>query len=327
MPLGALVSLFILCGFEISLHVFSKHFPEPVLWGTGEPSSKIAIAGRVAEQSVGEYTILIQGPSHASVGIDPNILTLAFEKNPIFAFNAGLNGRTYPVIDFCSEHVFEDLFKPDMVVLTASPVIFNKNNLWMERNTSEFMSSPMPKHLAARGIKRAWLGFLTKHLELYRLRKREFGLSRGWVDGQLKYDDRGFHPLEGTYTEEAKQKFLNTDHPYQKILRSIEFGGPSLVAFDRMVERLRKKKVDVVVVNMPFRSDLLEVSSGLKDEYQVYLQQMEERAQTLGFLWLDYADLDLVTDQEFRDVDHLNKNGAAKITLQLANDIQNYVVR
>lgn len=326
MPLGALVSLFILGGIEISLHVLSKHLPEPVLWGTGEPSSKIAIAGRVAEQSVGLYTILIQGPSHASVGIDPNVLKLAFEEQSVFAFNAGLNGRTYRVIDFCSQHVFEDLFKPDLVVLTASPVIFNENNLWMERNTSEFMSSPMPKHLAARGINRAWLGFLSKDLELYRLRKREFGLSRGWVDGKLKYDDRGFRPLEGTYTEVERQKFFSADHPYQKILRSIKGGGPSLVAFDRMVTRLNEKKIDVVVVNMPFRSDLLQVTPGLKDDYQVYLKQMEERAQTLGFLWLDYADLDLFTDQEFRDVDHLNKNGASKVTLQLAEDIRNYVV-
>lgn len=302
---------------EGGLHLVEDRLPEPVLWGGGEVSAKVAQASSLS----GGADVLLLGPSHASIGLSPACMKEVEGFGDQKVYNGGLNGRTFTVIDFVSEHVYEPELQPKVVVVTASPVILNGNNEWMERNSAEFFNAPFPSALQAGGVRKGWGLFLAKNVNLYKFRRRERGLSKGYVSGKQVLDRFGYHAIEGKFDEEKREELARKNHPYQSIMSEHSFDGPSVDSFQALVKRLQENGSEVVVLNTPFRAELLEISKEGAADYERYLGQVKAATAELGAHWWDYQKNTTLTDEDFADVDHLNVKGARTVSMRLAQDL------
>jgi len=316
-PKAAALALLIVAGAEATLHVFADRLPEPVLWGAGEASTKIAQAERLAAAQPGRVDVLILGPSHASVGLSPEALLAACAREGMTAFNGGINGRDYPVVAFVYEHVYAPRLAPRTVAITANPICFNRNAPLLAHNTAEFFDAPAPRALTRDGLAGWWRGVLAHDFALYRYRTRARGLAEGFVGGKKLLDPLGFHAVHGVFDDARKQALRARTHPYAKVWKSYEFAGASAEAFERLVGAARADGARVVVVNMPFRPELLALDAGAPAAYGAYLSAMEALRGRHGFEWLDLHAQMSLSDADFRDVDHLNEGGAAKASRAL----------
>jgi hypothetical protein len=322
-PKGALLALALVVLCEVGLHVFADRLPDPVLWGAGEASAKVAQAEALGAAATGGIDILILGPSHASVGVSPHAMLDAADGADLLIYNGGINGRDYPVLQFIFERVYLPTLRPKLIVLTASPIIFNVEHSMVAGNTLEFFEAPMPKALSADGLEGRWRRFLVNHVYLYRYRKRERGLAFGWVGGRRLLDDLGYHELNGEFDQEERERLFAPTHGYRGAWMDYEFGGMSAQAFLSIIERAEDHGIKVVVVNMPFRPELLELPPGDGEAgYREYLKTMEQLRGNHKFHWLDYQSRMALSDADFRDVDHLNSTGTRKLSVQLAEDIR-----
>jgi hypothetical protein len=306
---------------ELALHAVEDRLPQPVLWGAGEASAKVAQVVAHAREDPAGVDVLVLGPSHARTGISPYDMRKVEQGFRWSVYNGGVNGRTYSMLEFVLDHVYEPLLKPRLLVLTASPIIFTESNWRMERSSDEFFDAPMPRALRATGLESLWRQFMVEHVYLYRYRKRESGLERGFVGGQRIIDRHGFGTRIGLYTERERSELLEGHHQYKDVIDRFAFGGPSLDAFLRIVENANARRQPVIVVNMPFRDDLLRLSARGPEAYQEYLGKMKLLADRYGFTWLDYQEVLPLSDRDFLDVDHLNYSGAGKLSRRLADDL------
>jgi hypothetical protein len=310
---------------ELALHAFERRLPQPVLWGTGEASAKIAQVMARARKEPAGVDVLILGPSHARTGISPYAMRAA--DFPGSVYNGGINGRTYTMLEFALEHVYGPLLTPRLLVMTASPIIFTHSNWRMERSSDEFFDAPMPRALRAQGLERRWREFMVEHVFLYRYRKRQSRLELGFVGGKRLTDHWGFGAGFGVYNQRDRSELLEGPHQYREVLEGFAFGGPSLDAFLRIIDHANARQLPVVVVNMPFRQDLLRLSPHARQDYAAYLQHMTALSARYGFTWLDYQDSLPLEDRDFFDVDHLNFEGAKKLSRRLAQDLAPLLTR
>ena len=76
---------------------------------------------------------------------------------------------------------------------------------------------------------------------------------------------------------------------------------------------------------MPFRNDLLSISPTGKKDYQLFLKKISVLQSEYGFIWLDYQTSLSLTDEDFRDVDHLNTQGALKLSTNLGEYLAKFI--
>jgi hypothetical protein len=156
---------------------------------------------------------------------------------------------------------------------------------------------------------------------LYRYRHAQSGLRDGRIDGRRRLDEHGFTQPYASGTYQRLPDGLPADHPYRRIMHAYDFSGPSVDAFVRLLGRARANRRPVVVVNMPFRAEMLEISPSGAADYARYLAEMDRLRGEFGFTWLDYQAQIPFDDAEFRDVDHLNETGARRLSRRLAADL------
>ena len=320
-PHGALGALLVLLCIESLLHLYEGRLPDPVLWGNTETSAKMLQVKRWSLERDDCFDALILGSSHARFGISPKAMRAAAGDQELTVYNGALNGRTYSVFEFLLKNVYLPTLKPLTLVLAVNPLVFNRHNTWMERNTLEFFEAPMPRALSSQGIVKAWRIFLIDNIKLYRYRERQYGLHNGHLGNGVSLDAYGFSSIEGTYDAKARARLQSPKHPYQTIMREFDFGGPSVEAFIRILKYALDMEVRVIVVNMPFRKDLLSISATGKEDYQMFLKEILALRREYGFIWLDYQASLPLTDEDFRDVDHLNAQGAHQLSTRLGEDL------
>ena len=322
LPKGAIGAIAIVLACEVLLHVAAPRLPAPVLWGSTEVSAKVAQVERMAREHQAPVDVLVLGPSHASVGVSPADMVRSHASG-LRVYNGALNGRTYPALEFVYQEVYEPLLRPQTLVITVSPLVLNGHNQWMERNSQQLFESVYPYALRANGLDGVWRRFLVNHVYLYRYRVRQRGLEEGWVSRRRKLDQFGWAPSPGVYSPSPGG--LPAAHPYRSIMHAYDFSGPSVDAFVRMLDQARTNHKRVVVVNMPFRREMLQISATGTNDYDTYLERMRELQSRFGFVWFDYQNSIPFGDGEFRDVDHLNPLGARKLSERLAEDLERVV--
>ncbi|MBW7992572.1 MAG: hypothetical protein FVQ84_21505 [Planctomycetes bacterium] len=324
-PHGALGALLVLVCIESLLHLYEGRLPDPVLWGNTETSAKMLQVKRWSLECDDCFDALVLGPSHARFGISPKAMRTAAGGQELTVYNGALNGRTYPVFEFLLKNVYVSTLKPHTLILAANPLVFNRHNTWMERNTLEFFEAPMPRALSSQGIVKAWRIFLIDNIKLYRYRERQDGLHNGHLGNGVSLDAYGFSSIDGTYDDKARARLQSPKHPYQTIMREFDFGGPSVEAFVRILKYALNMEIRVIVVNMPFRKDLLSISATGEEDYETFLKEMRALQYEYRFMWLDYQASVSLTDEDFRDVDHLNTRGAQQLSARLGEDLARFI--
>ena len=321
-PFALVTAVLMVLAVEVGLHLYEDRLPEPILWGGGETSVKVAqVQSMVKPGEKKDMDVLVLGPSHASLGISPAAMKSVAGVADWNIYNGGLNGRTYTVVNFVSRHVYEENLSPDLAVLTMSPLIVSQSNTHMERNSREFFSAPMPKALTGKDIERRWCRFLAEDVCLFKYRKREANLSKGYMNGEKIVDEYGYHGVDGVFDDKDRKILESGNHVYSKILGHCAYGGPSAKGFEELVTRLNSKGCTVVVINMPFRQELMNLFRNGQSDYNRIIAEVKELRREIGFTWLDYEEMMTFDDSEFTDVDHLNREGAKRFSIQLAKDL------
>jgi hypothetical protein len=321
LPGGALAAVVILCFLEAVLRTLAPRLPEAVLWGKGESSVKIAQVLAASSRKNDSYDVLILGPSHASTGISPSAMKEGLAGVPSI-YNGGINGRDYPVLEMILREVYLPHLQPRTIVLTVSPVCFNRNFAILGSNTAEFCSAPMPRVWLAQGLEKSWQRLLVEHVYLYRYNHWQKDLSAGCFRGRRLVDEHGFHAAHGVFDEAQRFRLLSSNHRYHGIWKDYECGGAALEALIGMLVLAAENGIRTVVVNMPFRRELFDLPGPGEAAYDEYLQAMSRLSQSLDFLWLDYQAQMHFDAEDFVDVDHLNPTGAAKLSLRLGLDLK-----
>lgn len=243
---------------------------------------------------------LILGHSHMLYGVRPDMLD--------DAFSLAQQSQTYRYDDYLLKHYPLDSLRT--VILP-----FNYSSMW-----EDFESQPGEEFQAMRyriymdcdiHSRLSWYGFEVMHLplvreklkSLYRKGKNEWD-SLGWAT-DYTYDDRPDPWDNGRVRAEG-----NT------------YGDTTIVALNRKFVRdifafCRERKVKVLLVNTP--------TSPLFRKYQES-RQLEVNKKELGKLLKAYPEvvyIDLEADErfadrDFYDADHLNTDGATRLTSVLS---------
>jgi hypothetical protein len=97
--------------------------------------------------------------------------------------------------------------------------------------------------------------------------------------------------------------------------------GPNLRAFQRMVEHLRSRGLQLVFVRFPVHPAYLAASP---PEFSETFAQLERLARKLApeATFLDYASATGLSDEDFYDDDHLNQRGAVRFTPVLSTAVE-----
>ena len=317
---GAIAAAAALLGCEASLRLFQARLPQPRLWGEGESSTKVAQFERFAPRPGGRIDGLILGPSHASMCISPAAMRGEWGTNTV-VYNAGINGRDYPVVEFLFRHAFLKRARPSFVVITISPICFNRNYSPIAGNTAEFFASPAPGGIEGTGVVGLIERWMVSNVHLYRYRWRGPRLSDGFVGGKPVLDEFGFHGAAGAYSDAVRMALLDSDHPYYPVWQNYEFGGAAVEALRLLIREAQAAGARVVLVDTPFLPPLLELPGEPRAAIAQYDAEISRIAEANGVVRLNYRESSVYEMTDFRDTDHLNKRGAAKLSRILAADL------
>jgi hypothetical protein len=91
-----------------------------------------------------------------------------------------------------------------------------------------------------------------------------------------------------------------------------------LDSLDRLLTDLNQRSIDAVVVNLPVSDDFIGLAPDGHRDYEAYVTAVEEVAKANGAEWHDLMDRSW-SDNYFRDVNHLNGRGVARIGPLLAD--------
>ncbi len=318
-PAAALAFLLVL-GVEVGLHVLKDKLPDPVLWGNPETAAKVMQVEK-RRDAARPVDVLILGASHATISISPQAISAAMGSPTCNIYNGALRGRTFTALEFMLEKVYLPALHPRMLLLGVNPVILNEYNKQFEDNYASLVSAPMPRILASTGLSAAWQRFLVENCFLYRYRHRA-NLRTGQIDPKAKLDDYGYIPSSTVFDDRQRKLLAAANHPYQEIMRRYRFSGPSVEALERILQRANERSIDVVVLNMPFLPEFLQISPTGPQDYQQYLAGLKHLQAKYGFQLLDYQAVMPFEDADFSDVDHLNTTGSRKLAARLAGDLQ-----
>ncbi len=130
-------------------------------------------------------------------------------------------------------------------------------------------------------------------------------------DGFLPLSTR-FQPIQ--YYQKHPKVFGDYDNDY----KSFYLGGEQDAALQEILGFTQAQKIPLVFVNMPLTADYLDpIRSKYEQEFQQYMQHMARRP---NFIYRDFSQLWLKSNDYFSDPSHLNRYGAYEVSKKLAND-------
>jgi hypothetical protein len=130
-------------------------------------------------------------------------------------------------------------------------------------------------------------------------------------DGFLPLSTR-FDPL--TYYQKHPKVFGDYDNDY----KFFQLTGEQDTALQAVIQFTQSQKISLVFVNMPLTGDYLDsIRSKYEQEFQQYMLRM---ASDKNFIYRDFSQIWLKSNDYFSDPSHLNRYGAYELSKKLAND-------
>lgn len=134
---------------------------------------------------------------------------------------------------------------------------------------------------------------------------------RGANFGNSKVDEFGWMPNEGLLTNpsdagaQARLTYLKTIMKDSNVKRNVEI-------LSGTVETLRKNNVQVALIILPVTNAFVRNANSV--ELDLVVETIELLSKKYGILTKNYLESDRFMNQDFSDYDHLNPNGAAKLS-------------
>jgi len=307
----------VLLAAEGALTLLERRLPEPVEWYNPLAQAKAVQIERLARSESAD--IVFAGPSTVYRGIDPDLFERLDPKGRE-AYNAGLTGGYPPIMRrWLTEEVLPNL-RPRTVVYGLSSLDFH----------DRIFRGSLAAYRTARATRRGTLAAaertIARFSRLFRYRKllqdpTEYryirrvvaGKAQGRVEREMRtLSQDGFKPKPMTPDDRTA-----TD---RAILRRFEVGRRGTRDVEAIVERLRRRGIDVIFVNMPVPRRWHRLHPRGATDYRRFERHLVDLSQDLQVPLLHPPD-SLSHPGLYADNVHMNRRGAREFTLWLASSL------
>lgn len=273
-------------------------------------------------------------------------------------FNFSVNGATAQVVDFKLRELLSPKQLPRLIIWADGARAFNEGRV--DRTYEAIVSSPGYSNLkSGKRPSLSWRDFpasnesdslqasvfsvfqpnLAENLKLQKFDNDFFELSLARADSLTAslssefqsalnailnqwnnvIDSNGFLPVSArfnpfTYYRQTPRVAGQYDGDYA----SFRLGGRQAAALNSLVAFTRARSIPLVFVNLPLTQDYLD-SVRMSAEQQ-FVQDMQRRARSLGFIFRNLSRRELTRNDFFADPSHINRFGAAAVSRALARD-------
>ncbi|MEO7907302.1 MAG: hypothetical protein ABIT06_10035, partial [Saprospiraceae bacterium] len=237
-------------------------------------------------KQVKDVDLVILGSSHAYRGFDTRI----FESRGIRAFNLGSSSQT-PIQTLMLLEKYLDQLHPKLVLIEVYPEIFGFDGV--ESSLEIVANEKIDYHVLKMVFKINHIK--TYNSTIYSLFRQTFGLDNGFL--QHDKDKRDLY-ISGTgFVSRDMDYFKNISHEPT----SWNFNSKQLKAFDQVLEMLKNRNIECVLVQAPFTNSLY--NSKINNHYADSFFTSKSRYINFN------TRLSLNDSLHFYDADHLNQDG------------------
>jgi hypothetical protein len=312
---------FLVLGAEGGARLLSPFVPRPLAWPDLSTELK---AEQLREVDCAE--VVVAGNSMARDGIVPQLLGA-----PTAAYNASLDAATPELLGAWLSEVVVPELEPSVVVLALATMDLNENSAAGDAAARAYAES-LEGRRDLTGRASSWLAARSA-LVRYRTELRSpetLGDSlRRAVEGERleRSPEDELSGVIGPLGEGLSRRDLThsgtsalTELIRTEFLADFEIARSQVDATRRLVDDLRERGHEVVLVTLPVTDDFVELHPDGTADVEDFRAAIGSIATDTGALWVDYLDRDFPTDQ-FADTHHLNAEGSTALTNDLRAEL------
>ncbi|MGB3299811.1 MAG: hypothetical protein WBA76_16205 [Phormidesmis sp.] len=264
--------------------------------------------------TVGTPDILIVGSSRSLQGIDPQAMQQALQQRGhenLKVFNFSVNGATAQVINFMLSELLPKPL-PAVVVWGDGSRAFNDGR--RDRTWESLLASPGYRAIQSGKS----LGALPSETPAA-LAANRVGVRSPLPNPAETFDALGFLSVADRFTPTAYyQQFPQVSGRYDGAYSPFALNGAQAAALASLAQTTQAQNSRLIFVNLPLSGSYL-------DSYRLYYeglfqQFLQAQSQALGFDVVDLLSQWQNNSTLFADPSHINREGAAAIALQLAQN-------
>lgn len=278
--------------------------------------------------AAGVPDVLVVGSSRSLQAINPKELRFALAAQGLSGlrvFNFSINGSTAQVVNLQLTQLLSPQQLPKMIIWADGVRAFNSGN--SDRTYQNILNS-LGYQRAVSGDRPALLPIPNCPLQIPKSLGQQNDLlsqilannptpQRGLIP--LNIDAYGFNYVEGnfnpgTYFQQVPRVPGQFDAEYQ----SFNLGGEQGIALNNIISFTRQQGINLVFVSLPLTATYLDpVRQNYEQQFRVFMQQ---QANQNGLTFIDFSLAFADRNDLFIDPSHLNFQGAAIVSRQLAAD-------
>ena len=312
-------------------------------------------------EKFGSPDILIVGSSRALQGVDPAALQqgLAQHGYPgLRVYNFGINGATAQVVDWLLQTLLTPEQLPRLIVWADGSRAFNSGRVDQTFNKIiaskgyKSLSSNVPASTDAFVLGQICVDMLpvqiptqqTAQVGLYAnnsISVAQSGRSTNPPCNQSvklivrpgkppiaaanlsppSLEDLGFQSIDTRFSPSVYfQRYPKVPGNYDADYRNFSLRGRQAEAFERVVRFANRRQIPLVYANLPLTLIYLDSTRSLNEEQ--YRNRMGQLADSKRFIFKDLVTQpQLNQNQYFADPSHLNRHGAAAVSMQLSKEL------
>lgn len=295
--------------------------PEPTLWHAENVQTKLDYLRTLeAERGV---DVLFLGNSTVLAGINPSVFDQTRQRGTQggAAFNGALEGLpAYGVLKFAE--IYTQYAHPQTIIYGITPQDINPNSPAVKDITDKIQRSILVQAEARTSLAGRLLQTLVEHSYFFRYR---YVLHRLLISGgslpepvKIYFDRRGFVASKERLADvspAARGRYYNIDG-----VLNYSAEGEQIEALRALLDWSQHHGIRLILVNMPLADDYYGNFHSPAD-YQHYRERITSLAAAYGVPFWDAEALEGASgfdDTSFADFNHLNTDGAARLSAWLA---------
>jgi DltD-like protein len=314
----------------VALDVITRVALEPLV--LSDPTERDRTLWHVAlyHQTPAPVDVLVMGSSRVQLGLSPvlmmNELQTQFQQ-PVHILNLGMKLATPQANYWMLKNIVQPDKQPRVIIYGAAEYEFNeyldlpptydyRDELATLSDYSQAFPDPTQRidDQLSFFLGRPWYLFRMRNVIRSAVTERDDPGASTWPGG-IKEDPYGFVPADGVMDAGAiaRMRGLYVNAPGWGLLKNYTIGGPMVTRFEQFLQLAKDRGIQVIVLNMPVaKVHETFLPPAAYAAYRAYLQQT---AAKYGMTYADYNNHALWQEpQDFRDTNHLNNRGAAKLS-------------
>jgi len=314
----------------VALDVVTQVALEPLVLSDSTERDRTLWHVALYHQTPAPVDVLVMGSSRVQLGLSPvlmmNDLKTQFQQ-PVHILNLGMKLATPQANYWMLKNVVQPDKQPKVIIYGAAEYEFNeylnlpptydyRDELATLSDYSQAFPDPTQRidDQLSFFLGQPWYLFRMRNVIRSAVTERDDPGASSWPGG-ITEDPYGFVPADGVMDAGAiaRMRGLYVNAPGWGLLKNYTIGGPMVTRFEQFLQLAKDRGIQVIVLNMPVaKVHETFLPPAAYAAYRAYLQQT---AAKYGMAYADYNDHALWQEpQDFRDTNHLNNRGAAKLS-------------